>query len=168
MRTKPSFSSLPLPSSSSSFAPCPTSSVLCISSVGRGSSSAAGGSEGGVSETDIRRRGAVSSGRGCVTVTDMIGNGDPLRAASSRYKGCGDSSPRGGVVLTTRNWRRGGVCVLDRRSRSLLPVRGGGAIGDIFPELLGESCSTCTGVGWATGTGADTGAGTGTGWIGMG
>jgi hypothetical protein len=82
-----------------------------------------------------------SIGRGRVTVSGVIGSGDPLRAACSRYAGYDDPSPGGGVTLTTRNCRRCGVCVLCRRSRSPLPVRGG-EIGNLGPGLLGEQCST--------------------------
>lgn len=83
-----------------------------------------------------------TSGRDHAPFTGVIGIGDPVRDAFSRYVGCGDDSPGGGVVLMTRNCRRDGVFALGRRSRSVLALRG-----DLVPELLGERCSTCTGVG---------------------
>lgn len=101
---------------------------------------------------------SFAAGSGQPALTGVRGIGD-LRDVSSRYTGGEGGSPGGGVVLTTRNGRRGGVCALTRRSRSLLPGRDGG-IRDLARELLGERCSTCTGVGCATGTG--------TGWIGVG
>ena len=132
--------SLP-PSTSSSYRP--TSSILCVAG---GPSTARGGPEGVVSETDLRRRGTVSTfstGRGCVAVAGVIGRGDPLRDAGSKNAGSGDSSPGGGVVLITRNCLRCGVGALGRRSP--LALRGG-EIGD-FAGVLGEPCSACTGEG---------------------
>jgi hypothetical protein len=139
----------------------------CFGGTGRNPPGGRGGTAGGVSETEGRRRdpaSAFASGSGQPAFTGVRGIGD-LREVSSRYTVCEDASPGGGVVLTMRNGRRGGVCARVRRSRSLLPGRDGG-IRDLARELLGVRWSTCTGVGCAIGTGAS--AGTGTGWIGVG
>jgi hypothetical protein len=156
--------------SSSSVETGPASPILCFGGTCRNPPVGRGGTKGGVSETEGRRRDTVSpfaSGSGQSALTGVRGIGD-LRDVSSKYTVCEDPSSGGGVVLTTRNGRRGGVWARVRRSRSLLPGRDGG-IRDLARELLGVRCSTCTGVGCATGTaGTGASAGTGTDWIGVG